>query len=1141
MSKTTQKFLSVFLSIATVVWLVGGVVVMPAKAATVEELQAQIQTLLNQIAQLQSQLAALQGGSQQQESVSGYHFTKFLYKGVKDPEVSDLQTVLKSDSSVYPEGLVTGYFGPLTEAAVKRFQIKYGIVASEDAYGAGYVGPKTRAKLNELYGGTSAPSEEQPSQPSEEQPSEEEGQQPATETGLTVSLASDSPAAGTIIADSTDDDGAQALASVLKLTFQAGSDAVKVKTLKIKRGGISTDSDISNAYLMDGNDVIAEMNSISDKVMTFTSSDKLFEVPANSSKSIVIAIDLTNGTSSGKTITLSLESASDVTTDGAEVSGTFPITSNVMSTASVSDLGKLDVEHSTSLSTVDAGSTGIELWKFKLSGSDQKIEVSKIKLTAIGTISYDAFNNLELRVDGVKVAGGEGTMLDSDKTVTFDLSDSPVEIGLGQTKYVSLVGDVIKGSDRTFYFRITSRHDIVAKDLGYNVYVKPNQSDVWSIVYATTETSINQGSLTVDKATDSPSGNLALGATNVLLAKFYYKAVGEDIKISSVKVKVAKVSGTATSTSNLKVMVDGVQIGTTQSTATIGTSYSFNPGNSFIVPAGETKYLYVYADLNSSGIATGAQIKVTLEAGSDNALRMSTGTTFDAPGSDKDSNTLTVVQSTLSTSKNSSVADMTLIKGSQDVVIGSWLITAPSSEAVKINSISVMASSSSNGLGKAFDALKLYYNGSQVGQTINSPSTSASDYSTFSLSSPIEVSAGQSVKVDLKANVLTNATWADNDAVKIKSVSATGVVTNSTVQDTTGAKGQGITVTTAGTLTVAVSASPTNPYSQYFVAGDTDQTLGAWKFSANNTEDIVVTRVKVFATSSAIGNIQNVKLYVDGAQVDSTAPALVSQTGTYNGYVLFEDSNGLFTVPKNSYKTLVVKADITGKDNASFDDDGASMKLALNMPTSIGSTSDISAKGALSGQYVSVASGNSGYKVANEHKIVKTKPTFALVSLSNTKISGASSLSQGIIKFTISAHSNNDVVFSSGTHNIRFTISSNKSSITGTGRTFSLYDVASGQKVASDVSVTPNSGVVIDFDQFSGANNELVIPAGGSKTLLVTGDLSDYTGQYDHFSLSIENTSGDLSWSDGSSASAAIEDDNYSGLGLPLSGQTLEQ
>ena len=60
-----------------------------------------------------------------------------------------LQTVLANDPDVYPNGLITGYFGPATLAAVKKFQVKYGIASSGNP-GYGLVGPKTRAKLNEL-------------------------------------------------------------------------------------------------------------------------------------------------------------------------------------------------------------------------------------------------------------------------------------------------------------------------------------------------------------------------------------------------------------------------------------------------------------------------------------------------------------------------------------------------------------------------------------------------------------------------------------------------------------------------------------------------------------------------------------------------------------------------------------------------------------------------------------------------------------------------------------------------------------------------------------------------------------------------------------------------------------------------------
>ncbi len=73
-------------------------------------------------------------------------FTQNLSIGSTGAEVTELQTYLASDASIYPEGLVTGYYGELTKSAVARFQAKYGI----DQVGS--VGPVTRAKLNALIG-----------------------------------------------------------------------------------------------------------------------------------------------------------------------------------------------------------------------------------------------------------------------------------------------------------------------------------------------------------------------------------------------------------------------------------------------------------------------------------------------------------------------------------------------------------------------------------------------------------------------------------------------------------------------------------------------------------------------------------------------------------------------------------------------------------------------------------------------------------------------------------------------------------------------------------------------------------------------------------------------------------------------------
>ena len=91
------------------------------------------------------------GQSSAQPSISAL-FAVTMYMGSKSSDVYRLQQLLASDSSLYPEGLVTGYYGSLIQTAVGRFQLKYGVVSSSDSLGYGIAGPKTREKLREVFG-----------------------------------------------------------------------------------------------------------------------------------------------------------------------------------------------------------------------------------------------------------------------------------------------------------------------------------------------------------------------------------------------------------------------------------------------------------------------------------------------------------------------------------------------------------------------------------------------------------------------------------------------------------------------------------------------------------------------------------------------------------------------------------------------------------------------------------------------------------------------------------------------------------------------------------------------------------------------------------------------------------------------------
>ncbi len=142
--------------------------VVNTNTAAIAQLQSQLQVLLGQISALQGSRTTStvipSGGSVAYDSSSCPLIGRSLTIGSSGDDVMRLQQFLARDVDVYPEGQASGYYGPLTEAAVKRWQVKYHIVSSGTAATTGYgvVGPRTAAAISILcttgsYAGVSGP------------------------------------------------------------------------------------------------------------------------------------------------------------------------------------------------------------------------------------------------------------------------------------------------------------------------------------------------------------------------------------------------------------------------------------------------------------------------------------------------------------------------------------------------------------------------------------------------------------------------------------------------------------------------------------------------------------------------------------------------------------------------------------------------------------------------------------------------------------------------------------------------------------------------------------------------------------------------------------------------------------------------
>lgn len=131
------SFLSIALALA--VYLSGAGSVFAQTTATSTQAQLDLITqLTRQIQELQIKLTTLR----QERGESVKTLVKTLGLGSHGDDVKVLQALLAADSDIYPEGLISGYYGQLTAKAVRRYQAKHGLPQ------VGIVGPRTLNNLN---------------------------------------------------------------------------------------------------------------------------------------------------------------------------------------------------------------------------------------------------------------------------------------------------------------------------------------------------------------------------------------------------------------------------------------------------------------------------------------------------------------------------------------------------------------------------------------------------------------------------------------------------------------------------------------------------------------------------------------------------------------------------------------------------------------------------------------------------------------------------------------------------------------------------------------------------------------------------------------------------------------------------------
>ncbi len=715
-------------------------------------------------------------------------------------------------------------------------------------------------------------------------------------TGLSVALASDTPVATTLASGS-------AYNSVLKMNFTAGSDgAVSITGLKLTKGGILANTRIAGVGAFDSAGVrhgnfVTSLTSDNMAVLTFTSDP--ITVPAGQSASVTVKINVASGNFTG-TANFGLASASAVTTaSNATVSGTFPATGNTFSfvDGSSSIAAMTFAVQALGNSTADIGASDFQATRFRVSETSGKED---LKITKVAF--YNNGNASDGDYKDVKLYGQDGTLLgtaqSSGKYVRFTLA-TPYVVPTGTSRDLTIKLAVVDGSSRTIILKVQESFDVEA----YGALTGSGILSSTTYPSGTDQVTINSGDVTLSKGSDSPSGKVAIGGKDVVLASYDIRPSGENFEWRTFYYSILAASTTAHHlTGTIKFQLNGVTVYSvavadakfvTSAPGTTAGNYANPTLTSYqTMSSGTTYKLKVIADISSSAVSTDTY---TVYVGDLYGKRLSTNDFVDKPGlisagEGTASNTLTVDTSSLSLAKNTAYPNSTIVKGSSNQKIGSFSLQAGSAEGIRITSINVILSAVTG-----YQNVTLKVGTATLGNPVSTPTATTGNAVSMSLDIP----ASNQKIIDVYADTTSSA--ASGITVTMGTIVGSGINSAASITSPAPTTGQTITASTGGALTVSADSAGT-PAQQLIHADEVDKEVYRFKVAANNVEDLKLNSLHVVAYNGA-ANFQNFKLY------DVSVTPAVQLGGTVN--LVNNDANfsGLnFTVPKAVTKTLSVRA-----------------------------------------------------------------------------------------------------------------------------------------------------------------------------------------------------------------------------------------
>jgi hypothetical protein len=652
-------------------------------------------------------------------------------------------------------------------------------------------------------------------------------------SGLSVALASDTPASASI------PDGAAKVAFT-KINLTASNDgAVTIEDLILNRIGVGDEDELGDVYLYEGATKVADGENISsDDEAEFLGVD--YKVPAGETKTLTVRANVAYQSDPSGNHGFSIQEAGDIVTNGASVSGSFPIKGNIMSLSSI-DAGDLTFAFGSVNGSVKIGEEQKEVAEFDLTASDvEDVAFKDITLTNEGSANSSALDNFKLYIGGDVVA--ETASTDSDE-VTMTL-DEPYMIEDGETETFTLKADVQGETGEDIEYQLDSLEDITGEGqkYGYYVTVLPDDGTLSGENGNATLIDIETGDLAVTEADDNPSAqDAARDQSDVTFLKAELQAENQPLTVTdyTVDINASSLSGATSSENyieNVTIYLDGERVAGPEDVSFSGESTSASVDFEDELELDGDHILEVQADFTND--TRHGDYTMTLDSAKMTVEDSEGDEITDVNGS-ADGNAVTVSSPQPGLSKDATFGNKDVVSGNE-VLAGRFILSAGDSEALEIDSYDVGLHFTENGATTILtedDIEDLKVNGESY---VSNPDAT----STFSVDEEVAAGEDKAIEVYLTISDDVDADNIDSQVTTRLSVEGEGKVSGEDFSEAT----DGQTMTLAdGVLTASVDAA--TPDADIMLAQSTDNNVGKWEFSAENT-GFTITEVEITAYAS---------------------------------------------------------------------------------------------------------------------------------------------------------------------------------------------------------------------------------------------------------------------------------------------------